>query len=103
VWRLAQPTDKSYTLFVHLLNAANELVAQGDTIPVAGLFPTDAWPLGVPVRDQIEVALPPGAPPGRYTISLGWYDWRTGERLSVIDPTGQPLVDHIDLAVELRP
>ena len=103
VWRLAQPTDKSYTLFVHLLNEANELVAQGDTIPVAGLFPTDVWPLGIPVRDQIEVALPPGAPPGRYTISLGWYDWRTGERLSVVDPTGQPLVDHIDLAVELRP
>ncbi len=103
VWRLTQPTQTSYTLFVHLLNASNEIVAQADTIPVSGLFPTDFWPLGVPVRDQVEIALPPGAPAGRYTIALGWYDWRTSERLPVLDTAGQPLTDRIELLVEMKP
>ncbi len=103
VWRVTQPLETSYTLFVHLLNQANELVAQADTLPVGGLFPTDAWPVGVPVRDQIEVALPPGAPPGQYTLWLGWYDWRTGQRLSIVDTAGQPLTDRIELSVEMGP
>lgn len=103
VWRLIRPAEASYTLFVHLLNANGELVAQADTIPVAGLFPTDAWPMGVPVRDQIEIALPPGALAGRYTLALGWYNWRTGERFSVTDLAGQPLTDQIELSVEMRP
>ncbi|HEY64470.1 MAG TPA: phospholipid carrier-dependent glycosyltransferase [Caldilineae bacterium] len=103
VWRFTRPPEKSYTLFLHLLNEAGELVAQADTIPVAGLFPTDAWPLGEPVRDQIEVALPPGAPAGQYTIALGWYDWRTGERLSLLDEAGQPMTDRIELSITLTP
>jgi 4-amino-4-deoxy-L-arabinose transferase-like glycosyltransferase len=103
VWRLTRPAEASYTLFVHLLNASGELVAQADTIPVAGLFPTDAWPVGVPIRDQIEIALPPGAPAGHYTLALGWYNWRTGERFPVTDLTGQPLIDRIELPVEMRP
>ncbi len=103
VWRLTRPAEASYTLFVHLLNASGELVAQADTIPVAGLFPTDTWPVGVPVRDQVEIALPPGALAGRYTLALGWYNWRTGERFPVTDLTGQPLADRIELPVEMRP
>ncbi len=103
VWRFKRLPEKSYTMFVHLINQENELVTQADTIPVAGLFPTDAWPPGVPVRDQVEVALPPGAPAGRYTIALGWYDWRTGERLSILDEAGQPLTDRIELSVNLAP
>ncbi|GAB4559582.1 MAG: hypothetical protein Kow0047_05550 [Anaerolineae bacterium] len=95
VWRLQEPVETSYTLFVHLLNENGELVAQADTIPGAGLFPTDAWPVGKPVRDQVEIALPPGAPPGRYALALGWYDWRTGQRLSLVDDLGQPVTDKI--------
>ena len=103
VWRATRPLETSYTLFVHLLNQSNELVAQADTLPAGGLFPTDAWPPGVPVRDQVEIALPPGAASGRYTLWLGCYNWRTGQRLSIVDAEGQPLTDRIELSIELAP
>ena len=71
-----------YTVFVHLLDAAGTLVAQGDGIPgYLGALPTTLWQPGIPVLDKRVVVLPENLPTGEYSLLVGWYDLQTGERL----------------------
>jgi hypothetical protein len=52
-------------------------------------LPTSAWPqTGQPVWDAHGLTLPASLPSGRYDLAVGWYDWRTGERLTVRDAEG---------------
>jgi hypothetical protein len=81
-WRAAASPAVDYTVFVHVLDAASQIVAQADGPPVGGAYPTSWWWLGQAVEDVREVALK-GVPPGSYRLALGMYDPATGERLPV--------------------
>jgi hypothetical protein len=72
-----------YTVFVHLLSPAGEVVAQDDAKPVYWFYPTTEWAPGDYVRDEHVVELPPDLPQGDYTIAVGLYDAETGERAEV--------------------
>ena len=41
--------------------------------PVGGLYPTNAWPVGVPVTDYHEVRPPPWLPRGDYVLEVGLF------------------------------
>ena len=84
-WKSLARVDRSYTAFVHLLNARGELVAQSDVLPAQGLFPTSAWQPGDVVLSQHTLALPADIPPGDYTLTAGLYHAGDGARLSVVD------------------
>ena len=71
-----------YTVFVHVLDAAGQVVAQADGQPVGGAYPTSWWWPGQTVEDVRAVALK-GVPPGSYRLALGIYDLATGQRLPV--------------------
>lgn len=81
-WRCLKTTDKSYSVFTHVLDGAGNLVAQHDGTPQNGLAPTNAWAIGQQVNDLFAVALPDDLPPGDYRINVGLYDPATGERLA---------------------
>ena len=91
----APPTD--YTIFVHLLDAAGNLVAQADAPPNDDLSPTRIWRPGDVVRDAHR--FPPGTavPPGG-RILVGAYRPDTGERAPAT-LGGAPLAEG---SVELR-
>lgn len=73
---------RDYTVFVHLLDAAGNRVAQGDGVPgYLGALPTTLWQPGVPVLDERVVGLPDNLAPGEYALLIGWYDLQTGQRL----------------------
>lgn len=76
---------RDYTLFVHLLDARGEIVAQFDHQPQQRRYPTSIWEFGEQVRDEFVVTLPPDAPAGKYQLVIGWYDWQTGARLPLRD------------------
>jgi 4-amino-4-deoxy-L-arabinose transferase-like glycosyltransferase len=81
-WRAVGPVQLDYTVFVHLLDKAGKLVAQDDSQPAGGRFPTSLIPPGLTVEDAhiLDVsALPPGA----YQLELGLYDAQTGTRLEL--------------------
>jgi hypothetical protein len=42
-WLAQQQVDESYTIFVHLIDASNRLIAQRDYTPMGGAFPTQLW------------------------------------------------------------
>lgn len=102
-WQARAEMDRDYTVFVHMLDADGNIVAQSDHQPQAGNYPTSIWDAGERVRDEFALNLPNDLANGKYQIKIGWYDLETGARLSARDASDQILGDHIllDAALEV--
>jgi len=74
-WQALAETDTDYTRFVHILDADGNIIAQNDSQPVNGTYPTSLWVRGEYVRDEIQI------PTHSTSIEIGWYVAETGERL----------------------
>jgi hypothetical protein len=82
---LRQP-EQDYTVFVHVENAAGEIVAQADAQPRDGQYPTKIWDAGETVLSSWQVNLPAPLAPGIYRVWIGLYEWQSGTRLPVQAP-----------------
>ena len=79
-WQAIESPETDYTAFVHVVDAAGEIVAQSDAQPLQGRYPTSIWSRGeVVVDEQAFEAIPPG----QYQVYVGWYRWDTLELLPV--------------------
>lgn len=83
-WQARSEIRADYTVFLHLLNAVGEIVAQADSPPQVGLYPTHWWDAGERVADARNVPLPPDLPAGLYRVLVGLYLPETGERLPLV-------------------
>jgi 4-amino-4-deoxy-L-arabinose transferase-like glycosyltransferase len=88
-WHVLAPMKISYTVFTHLLDANGQLWAQKDNPPVRGSYPTTDWRTGETIVDKYDIVIPPDAPAGQYELEVGLYDATTGQRLPLLDKTGQ--------------
>jgi hypothetical protein len=79
-WQAQTDLQTDYTTFVHLRNRVNQTVAQKDSPPAAGGYPTSLWETGEIVVDEIVLPLDQ-IPPGQTTPVVGLYNFITGERL----------------------
>jgi hypothetical protein len=89
VWRAAGAPDADFVAFLHLVDAADRIVAQSDG-PPAGL-PTSTWRAGEVVLDDRRLAVPP-VPAGRYRLYTGLYRPQDGVRIGPGDgriPVGE--------------
>lgn len=68
-----------WRLFFHLEGPAG--YRNADHVPVEGLMPVERWHPGQRIRDQQRIAIPPGSPPGPYTLYVGAF--RGNDRLPV--------------------
>ena len=93
-WYAAESVGTDYTVFLHLRDAAGQLVAQADGPPLDGWYPTSQWTAGEWVTDAHTFALPADTPPGNYRLVAGLYDPATGARLGEESDLGP---------VEMRP
>jgi hypothetical protein len=96
-WKADDLVQEDYKVFVHLLDAQGQVLAQHDSQPVGGSMPTSSWPVGETVSDNHGVVVPRGMPSGEYRLVLGMYDPQTGRRLSIVR-TGEPAGDSLLLA-----
>ncbi|NOZ05040.1 MAG: DUF2079 domain-containing protein [Chloroflexi bacterium] len=87
-WQALRPMDRNYTVFVHLVDAGGQIVAQVDRQPQAYTYPTRWWAAGEVVPDEMSLELPADAPPGPYRLRVGLYDAETGERLPLVAGAG---------------
>lgn len=84
-WKLESPIDGEWKVFIHLLDAQGNRVAQIDRAPLAGLYPLAQWQAGELLADQYEIPLSADVAPGTYTLIIGWYDaagrllWEDGQ------------------------
>ena len=97
-WRAGEPFDRSYTVFVHLVDTRERILGQRDQLPGNGDFPTTSWLQGEFLTDDYAVPVPPTTPPGQYTLEVGLYDALSGARLSVYDAGGKLLGDKLLLS-----
>jgi hypothetical protein len=75
------PMRRDYTIFVHVVGPKG-LIAQDDSQPNRGEFPTAVWRPGDLIRHHFHVPLAAHTPPGEYQVLTGWYDLQTGQRLT---------------------
>ncbi|MCJ7736225.1 MAG: glycosyltransferase family 39 protein [Anaerolineae bacterium] len=87
-WHALAPLDNDYTVLVHVYDTGGTLLANGDTPPLHGGFPTSLWEPGDSVVDEYTLELPPGA----VKLGLGWYEPDTGVRLLTNDAAQQGIV-----------
>ena len=83
-WRCIATPDKDYTLFVHVFDQDNKLIAQFDGQPYNGDYPTHLCGGGDTISDTHAIALPSTAK----RIHIGWYDAASGTRLPALRPDG---------------
>lgn len=88
-WQAETVQSTNYQVFIHLTNAAGEIIAQHDAAPSAGARPTRTWLPGEVIADEHSLA----APAADYTIWVGLYNPVDGARLPVM-ADGLPVSDN---------
>ncbi len=81
-WQAIAATEQDYAVFVHLLDEHDLMVAQKDTHPGLGRFPTSRWQPGDAIADTYRLAVPKTAyAPSAGPLEVGLYLPQTGQRL----------------------
>lgn len=87
LWQARQETETAYTVFVHLLDGAGNVVDQVDRPPSP---PTTSWVPQQVIGDSYTLPLPVTS--GNYQIALGLYEAGSGQRLPLY-AAGERLAD----------
>jgi hypothetical protein len=87
-WQAATAAQRDYTSFVQLVGSpnpqtGNSLWGQQDAQPCDNSYPTTRWSPGEWIVEERSLTIAPDSPAGDYSLSVGWYDLGTGERLPV--------------------
>lgn len=77
-WQGTGAARRDYDVFVHLINAKGDKVAQSDHRPGGDFYPTTLWQAGEVLRDEHRLPIPT---PGLFRILVGMY--HPGGRLPV--------------------
>jgi hypothetical protein len=88
-WQARAPVDRSYTVFLHLLDGQGKLIAQADGLPAAGVRPTSSWAPGEVVAGRRTLAAQKGLLPGEYQLTVGCTWWRPWNACLFCKPEGR--------------
>jgi len=105
-WQGLNEMDGLYFVFLHLVDEQGQIVAQQDKGPgIRGKEPTTSWLPGEVITDPVDLILQPDrTPPGSYTLRIGMYLPPGGPRLPVLDQTGQPVGNFVEIGtIEVIP
>jgi 4-amino-4-deoxy-L-arabinose transferase-like glycosyltransferase len=93
-WLSDNQPSLDYTVFIHLVDANGMQVANADSPPVGGYYPTHLWRAGEQIVDEHVLTIPAELKAGEYGLVVGMYDPESGHRLGE---------EHILATVEVRP
>jgi hypothetical protein len=100
-WQSLARAEESYTVFVHLIDAANRPLVTLDYTPLGGSAPTHLWiPKWLPgqrLLDPYRLSLPADLPPGTYYVEVGLYEMVGQRRLHLSDDAGNLIGDRLIL------
>ncbi|MCL4545123.1 MAG: hypothetical protein M1118_11095, partial [Chloroflexi bacterium] len=94
-WRVQQPLPAGTWLFVHVVNSHGVKAAAFDGPPLYDTFPVTSWRQGDVIIDREILTIAKTAPPGDYTVKLGWYNPKTGVRIPLTSGTTEALAGHL--------
>ncbi len=97
-WHGRERLLHDWTVFVHVVNATGDIVAESNSQPCGSIAPFTQWTPGDWYRDPHSLTLPPDLAAGTYTVRVGLYlpwqrDPQQGRRLEAWDAANQPLGD----------
>jgi len=93
-WRALQLIDRNFVEFVHLIDDQGIIVAQRDTWPGRGMYPTILWKPGEVIADTLTLHVPDGAyAPANAILQVGLYE-QDGPRVNAIDAQGQAVAEN---------
>lgn len=88
--------EEDHTVFVHLLDGVGLIVAQVDSTPGHGNYPTHFWQVGEAIADEHIIRVPRRAfAPNWLYLGVGLYDRATGVRLRPTAPDTVVGSDHV--------
>lgn len=101
-WQTIGTTPDDWTIFVHLLDEAGQLVAQADGPPLNGDYPTSLWSRECYYPDNRQLEIPADAAPGQYEVHVGMYNAAdpTLPRIPVVDGSDSVLIGTITIGDE---
>jgi hypothetical protein len=79
-WQVETAPGRNLTTFVHLGEQNSPPLAQGDSPPLNGQYPTEYWAAGEVIDDGYQLRIPDDLADGRYPLYVGFYDPESGER-----------------------
>lgn len=90
-WRVRAPLSRNVSVFVHLLDENDVVIAQRDMYPGQGTLATSELAVGYTWSDYYRPWLPRrrAAPPQTLRWEVGLYDLQSGERLTTSTPNGK--------------
>ena len=98
-WRATAPLDTDYTIFFHYLRDGENL-AQADSQPAGGHYPTRRWRSGDVINDDHYVDGVGQPLPGHDTLLFGFWQPESGVKLYLLDEAGNPAGDWIEVGVD---
>ncbi len=72
-WSAVRTLEQEYRFTLSLTDGAGYTWASLDYLPYDGTYLPTRWPAGRIVRDDVDIELPPGAPPGSYSLNVSVY------------------------------
>jgi hypothetical protein len=82
-WQALRRPSADYTIFVHVQDADGTLIAQNDSQPEGGNYPTGVWSPGEIVMTTHPIMFPSPLSNEPYTLYVGLYTWPDLQRLPV--------------------
>jgi 4-amino-4-deoxy-L-arabinose transferase-like glycosyltransferase len=92
-WRSYASVETNYTVFLQLLDPNNQIIAQVDSQPLAGIYPTSRWQPGDIISEKFILPVNPDLLAGKNRLVTGMYDLDTGVRLPTYDSQDNLLPD----------
>jgi hypothetical protein len=97
-WQLTRPVTRNFSVFVHLIDENDVIIAQRDMYPGQGNLALSEQPVGRRWSDHFTLRIPPLAPaPRQLRWAVGIYDHANGERLRLADGNDRAIFGGLEL------
>ncbi|NTW04297.1 MAG: hypothetical protein HGA19_24040, partial [Oscillochloris sp.] len=97
-WNSLEPIPRSWTVFIELRNASDQVVTRSESRPRDATLPFTYWTSGDWVADQHRITLPTGLAPGPYRLIVGLYrPEKNNMRLPVWAEDGSAIGDQAEV------
>lgn len=97
VWHALARQNRNWTVFVHMVDSADEIVAKIDRQPTDGAYPMLQWVADDWIVDTQSLALPADLAPGTYDLRVGLFDAESGLRAAVFNQKDKLAGDYVTL------
>lgn len=101
-WQAQETTGDRLSVFVHLVDAQGNFLAQADGEPGGGALPTSSWLPGEYLADRRTLTVRSDAAAGPAALIVGFYDPRTGERMLWQGADDRPAADYLPLPTAIQ-